>query len=292
MIPQSFDYHTPSTIQDALSLISEYGSDAKLLGGGHSLLPIMKLRLATPAHVIDLRSVPDLSGISESKAGITIGGMTTHYSIESSDLIQRRCPMLADCAGAIGDVQVRNRGTIGGSLVHADPAGDWPAAILAAKAEITVTSTEGTRTIKADEFFVDIFTTALKPDEILTEIHIPEPPSPGSGAYVKLKQKASGFAIAGVAVQIALDEQGVCQDAVIGIGGVAGTPYRATEAESLLQGQRLDDGTIEAASATAGNGVTANDDIHASAEYRLAMAGVFCRQALRKAAERADASSA
>ena len=202
MIPSSFEYFAPKTVQEALGLLSKFPDEAKVLAGGHSLLPQMKLRLATPKYIVDIGRISALSSIKEEGAKLLIGALATHHSLESSALLKEKCPLLSETAAAIGDVQVRNRGTIGGSLVHADPAADWPATILALDAELKLVGPAGERVLKAEDFFVEMLTTALKPNELLTEIRIPQLPPRTGGTYLKMHQKASGFAIVGVAVRL------------------------------------------------------------------------------------------
>src|SRR5919202_6317632 len=232
MIPAQFDYVAPATLNEAVGLLSEHADDAKILAGGHSLIPAMKLRLAQPSMLIDIGRIKDLSYITEDGGQIRLGAMTTHYQIESSARLKEICPLLPECAAAIGDVQVRNKGTIGGSVAHADPAADWPAAILALNAEIVAVSAQGERTIKAEDFFVDMLTTSLEPNEILREIRIALPQGCTGQAYLKVAQPASGFAVVGVAVSLTLDDGGRCESASIGITGVASKAYRATGVES------------------------------------------------------------
>ncbi|MDT7603783.1 MAG: aerobic carbon-monoxide dehydrogenase medium subunit [Acidobacteriota bacterium] len=286
MIPAQFDYAAPSTLDEALSLLARRADDAKILAGGHSLLPAMKLRLAQPAMLIDIGRIQDLSYIREDGGQIRIGAMTTHYEIESSTRLKEICPLLPECASHIGDVQVRNKGTIGGSLAHADPAGDFPAAVLALDAEIVATSARGERTIRVADFFVDMLTTALAPDEILREIRVPVLPVRTGQAYEKVPQPASGFAVVGVAVSLTGGANGACQSAAVGITGVAAKAYRASGVEQLLVGKRLDAQTIADAAAHAADGVDANSDLYASAEYRQHLARVHTRRAIEKALSR------
>src|SRR3989440_5707820 len=203
MIPVQFDYIAPATLDEAARLLAEHQDDAKLLAGGHSLIPAMKLRLAQHSLLIDIGRIKDLAYITEEGNQIRIGAMTTHYQVESSERLKEICPLLPECAASIGDVQVRNKGTIGGSLAHADPAADWPAAVLALDAELVATSAQGEHTIKAADFFVDMLTTALAPNEILREIRVPLANVGAGQAYLKLHHPASGFAVVGVAVQLA-----------------------------------------------------------------------------------------
>jgi carbon-monoxide dehydrogenase medium subunit len=275
MYPSSFDYVRANTLDDAIAALAKHGDDAKLLAGGHSLIPAMKLRLARPAVVVDIGRIEGLAGLRDAGDRIAIGAMTTHHDIETSPLLQRRCPLMPLAAAHIGDPQVRNRGTIGGSLAHADPAADWPAAILALEAEMEIAGPRGRRTVAAADFFVDLFETAIRPGEILCEIRVPA--TPASVAYVKTDQKASGFALAGVAVVAA--GGGVR----IGVTGVAARPYRATAAERALDGQPPTARTIELAAGHVADGVEPLADIHASADFRAHLAQVNARRALTAA---------
>ena len=278
MYPANFDYIRPSTVEEAIALLAKHGDDAKVLAGGHSLIPAMKLRLARPKVVVDIGRIKNLNYIRETGRMIAIGAMTTHQEIESSQVLLGRSPLLTETAAHIGDVQVRNKGTIGGSLAHADPAADYPAAILALDAEIDVVGPRGRRTVKAGAFFVDLLQTALAADEILTEIRVPV--TEKTVSYVKTEQKASGFALAGVAVVIGPD--GVR----VGVTGVSAKAYRATAVEKALAGQRTP-AAIAQASTHAADGVDALGDIHASPEFRAHLAQVNTRRALEKALSRA-----
>ncbi len=288
MIPAAFEYHTPKSIEEAIRLLERHGDEAKLLAGGHSLLPAMKLRLAAPRYVIDLGKLRGLDYIREAKGKIAVGAMTTHTAVEMSDVLRAKCPLLPETAAEIGDVQVRNRGTIGGSLAHADPAADYPAAILALDAEIVATSKSGTRTIQAVEFFVDLLTTKLRPGEILTEVRVPVLAGKTGTAYMKLHQPASGFAIVGVGVRLSLGRGNKVEDVRVGITGVALKAYRATAVENALHGNVAEDKLFAEASRGAGNGVEPCADLHASGAYRLAMARVFTARALHRALGRAQ----
>ncbi|HVS80244.1 MAG TPA: xanthine dehydrogenase family protein subunit M [Pyrinomonadaceae bacterium] len=282
MIAAQFDYVRASTLDEALSLLAQ-NEDAKILAGGHSLIPAMKLRLAQPPLLIDIGRIKDLSYIREEDGQIRIGAMTAHYQIESSDLLKKICPLLPECAGHIGDVQVRNKGTIGGSLAHSDPAGDWPAAIIALNADLIATSKSGERTIKADDFFVDLLTTALEPGEILREIRINKPSGRTGQAYVKMHHPASGFAVVGVAANLTMDGAAACQSASIGITGVSSKAYRPIAVESALTDAKLNEQTIANASAHATDGIEANGDLFASADYRRHLAQVFTKRAITAA---------
>jgi len=278
MYPAQFEYFRPTTIDEAVKLLAQHGDDAKLLAGGHSLIPAMKLRLAQPRAVVDLGRIANLSYIREAGGRFAIGAMTTHADIQASSVLRARCPLLPETASHIGDMQVRNKGTIGGSLAHADPAADWPAAILALEAELEIVGPRGTRTVQANRFFVDLLQTAIGQGEILTEIRVPS--TPRSVAYVKTEQKASGFALTGVAAVI---DRNVVR---IGVTGVAAKPYRATAVEQELADGSLTPERIARAAAHAADGVDALSDIHASSEFRAHLAQVNATRALQRALER------
>jgi carbon-monoxide dehydrogenase medium subunit len=280
MIPVAFDYARPRSLDEALGLLAAHGEDAKVLAGGHSLIPAMKLRLAQPKVLIDIGGIGDLRSIHQQDGKIAIGALTTHYEIESSDLLKQSCPLLPEVAGKIGDMQVRNKGTIGGSCVHADPAGDWPAAMLALDAEFEVVGRNGNRTIVAKDFFVGMLTSAIGADEILKVIRVPA--TAKSAAYVKFAQKASGFAIAGVAVIV--DKQR--KEVAVGVTGVAPAAYRAASVEASLRGSDLSSAAIASAAEKAADGVDPLSDIHASAEFRAHLARVQAKRALELAASR------
>lgn len=282
MIPAPFDYVRVDTIDEALSLLSQ-NEDAKILAGGHSLIPAMKLRLAQPSLLVDISRIKDLAYVREEDGQICIGAMTTHYQIESSALLKSICPLLPDCASHIGDMQVRNKGTIGGSVAHADPAGDWPAAIIALNAEMVATSKNGERTIKADDFFVDMLTTALEPGEILREIRIKKTNGRTGHAYVKMPHPASGFAVVGVAANLSFNGGSECKSASIGITGVSAKAYRASAVEDNLIGAKLDLQTITSAASRATEGVDINGDLFASDDYRRHLAQVYTKRAISAA---------
>ena len=288
MIPATFEYHAPKSLEEALRLVERHGDEAKLLAGGHSLLPLMKLRLAAPRYVIDIGHLRGMSYIREENGQIAIGALTTHTEIEDSTLLASACPLLPQTAAQIGDVQVRNRGTIGGSLAHADPGADYPASILALDAEIIAANTSGTRTIPARDFFVDMLTTQLHPGEILTQIRIAPRKQQSGTAYEKLHQPASGFAIVGVAVKVLLGKGGkTVEQAAIGITGLAAKAFRAQAAEGALTGKAISEKVIADASRNAAQGVEPLSDLHASSEYRRDMARVFTRRAITRAIEAA-----
>jgi carbon-monoxide dehydrogenase medium subunit len=287
MIPANFDYIAAKSLDEALSLLAHHKDDAKILAGGHSLLPALKLRLAQPKVLIDIGRIKDLAYIREQGGQIHIGAMTTHFQIETSDLLRHACPLLPETATNLGDLQVRNKGTMGGSLAHADPAADWPAAVLALGAEIVAASPKGERVIKADDFFVELFTTALEPHEVLKEIRIAALKGRLGQCYVKFRHPASGFAVVGVAVSLALDGSGKCQSAGVGVTGVSPKPYRAAAVEAALKGKTLDAKTLADAASHAADGVRTNTDLFATGEYRQHLAQVYTRRALETAASRA-----
>jgi carbon-monoxide dehydrogenase medium subunit len=283
MYPAQFEYHTPGTVREALDLLGRHKDDAKLLAGGHSLLPAMKLRLAQPAHLVDLRKVPGLTGIKEEGGMLVIGAMATHYAVESSPVVKSKCPVLAATAGQIGDPMVRNMGTIGGSLAHADPAADYPAAIIALGAEMVAEGPKGKRTIKADDFFKGLLTTALGPDEILTEVRVPVCGPKVGCAYLKFPHPASRFAVVGVAAVLTVDG-GKVTKAGIGITGAGTKATRAKGVEAGLVGKTLDAATIQAAADKAPDGVDVQADLQGSEEYKRHLLKVFARRAIEAAA--------
>ncbi|MDP6087982.1 MAG: xanthine dehydrogenase family protein subunit M [Nitrospinota bacterium] len=289
MIPASFDYLAPTSLDMVVEALVSLGEDARIIAGGHSLIPMMKLRLARPSVLIDLSKIPELGGMREESDRIAIGALTTHYQVESSELLGEKCPLLSQTASVIGDTQVRNRGTIGGSLAHADPAADLPAAFLALGGELQVTGSEGERKIKAEDFFLDIMTTALKPTEIITAITFPTSPDGMGTSYQKMAQKASGFAIAGVAACISLTKEGVCSEAGVGVTGLGSKPFRARRVEEILRGKRLSPSLIEKASSQVTEGVDPLDDHHASAEFRTHLARLYTARAIGEAVERTGA---
>jgi carbon-monoxide dehydrogenase medium subunit len=287
MFPSEFEYHRAGSVKEALGLIQKYGEDAKLLAGGHSLLPILKMRLAQPQHLVDLTRITELGQISEEGGRIAIGAAVRHSQVHTSSLVRDKLGLLAECAGNIGDVQVRNRGTIGGSLAHADPAADYPAAVLALDGEVRLEGAAGARSVKAGDFFVDLMTTAMRPGEILTAVSF-APLSAGAGfAYLKYRQPASGFAIVGVAVSLTLDKSGRCQGARVGITGLGPKAFRAAAVENALNGKAPEATALAAAAAHAADGVDPLSDIHASADFRAELARVYTRRAIESAAGRA-----
>ena len=286
MVAAKFDYHAPSSVQEALDLLNS-SDDAKILAGGHSLIPMMKTGLAAPGTLIDLGKTSGLSYVNESDGGLAIGAMTTYSELASSDAVAASAGVLGEAAASVADTQVRNMGTIGGSLAHADPAGDLPAVAIALDAQFVATSSRGERVISADDFFIDLFTTALAPDEILTEIRVSALGANTGAAYAKMANKASHYAIVGVAAVVSVDDGGNCTSARIGVTGAGASASRATESESRLVGSSLDDAAIFSAAGHAADGIELNEDIHASAEYREHLTKVFALRAIRSAVERA-----
>lgn len=287
MVPKSFEYLSPGSLGEVLSLLRKYKDEAKILAGGHSLIPLMKLRLVSPRYLIDLRRIPNLSYIKEKRGKLLIGAMTTHRQIETSPLIRSKCEILAETAKGIGDPQVRNLGTIGGSIAHADPAGDYLPTLLAAGGQFKAVSIGRQRTFKAEDFFQDLFTTALRQDELLTEIRVPIAPAFSGGAYLKFERKSGDFAVVGVAVQLTLDDSNVCHRVTIALGAVGPTVIRAVEAEQVLRAGPVDDASIHEAAKRASDACEPMSDLRGSAEYKKEMVRVFTQRALVKARERA-----
>jgi carbon-monoxide dehydrogenase medium subunit len=283
MIAQNFEYSAPSSLKEALGLIAD--GSAKVLAGGMSLIPLMKLRLAGPDQVVDIGRIKDLNYIRESGGMLQIGATTTHDQIESSALLRSKCPLLAEAAGHIGDVQVRNMGTIGGSTAHADPAADYPASLQALEAKLKLVSAKGERTVSAADFFVDTFTTALEPGEIIAEIIVPVEDSGTGTSYHKVVQPASGFAIVGIATRVK-KAGGKVAMARVGVTGLANKSYRAVSVEKAVEGTGGAPADIQKASALVAQGVDANSDLYASPDYRAHLARVYTARALAAALSR------
>lgn len=287
MIPSSFDYHAPDTLQDAVALLKEFGSDAKVLSGGQSLLPLLKLRLGFVTHLIDIGKIPNLEYIKEEDGFLKIGGATRESELERSDLIKSRYPIIYDTAIVIADPLVRNRATVGGNLAHGDPANDHPATMLALGAQVVVLGPNGERVIPITEFFTGIFTTALAHDEILIEIQVPIPAARSGGAYLKLERKVGDFATAATAVQLTLSAGGEIEKAGIGLTAAAPTLVDASAAAQSLVGKKPDDEVLDAAAAAAAEATSPSADRRGSVEYKKAMARVLTGRALRIAVQRA-----
>ena len=282
MIAQEFDYTAPRTLDEALELLA---NGAKPLSGGMSLIPMMKLRLAQPDHLVDLGRLKDLNYIREEGGALHVGATTTHYQVESSPLIRGKCPLLAETAGHIGDVQVRNMGTIGGSTAHADPSADYPAALQALEAKVVLKGAKAERTLAIDDFFVDTFTTALEPGEIVRELIVPIDDSGVGASYQKMLQPASGFAIVGVAARVR-KSAGRISMVRVGVTGLSNRAYRARGTEKALEGTAGSVSEIQNAAALVAEGVDANSDLHASADYRRHLAVVYATRALMAAVAR------
>ncbi len=287
MIPPAFEYHVPTSIHEAATLLARHGDNAKLLSGGQSLIPLMKLRLATPRHLVDINRIPGLAYIQEVEGLLKIGALTRESDLEESDLIRTRYPILLDTTRFIADPLVRNLATVCGNLAHGDPANDHPATMLALGAEVVAVGQKGERRIAVTSFFTGPFTTALNADEILTEIRIPIPPPRSGGAYLKLERKVGDFATAAVAVQVTLGADGTCERAGIGLTNVGLTPIKAKKAEAFLQGKRLDAGAIKQAAQLAAEEAQPTSDLRGPAEYKRDLVRVLTARALAKAVERA-----
>ena len=287
MIPAAFEYHAPSSISEATALLAKLGEDAKVLSGGQSLIPLMKLRLAGPRHLVDINGIPDLAYVREADGFLRIGALTRESDLEESDLIRTRYPLLHDTCKVIADPLVRNLATIGGNLAHGDPANDHPATMLALGAEVVAIGPKGERRISITSFFTGPFATALGPDEILVEIRVPMPAARSAGAYVKLERKVGDFATVAVAAQLALAANGTCAQVGIGLTNVGLTPMKATQAEAALKGARPDEATIKRAAQLASDASQPSADLRGSVEYKKDLVRVLTARALRKALERA-----
>ena len=288
MIPPAFEYLRPKTLPEAVAMLQQHGDDAKILSGGQSLIPMMKLRLARPSHLIDITRVNGLSYIKEEGGFLKIGGLTREADLEASDLIRKKYPLLLDTATVIADPQVRNMATVGGNLAHGDPANDHPATMMALHAQVVATGAKGERVIPIDDFFVTLFTTALQHDEILTEIRVPVPPPKSSGAYFKLERKVGDFATAATAVQLTLDDKGAVQQIGIGLTNAGPTPIRAKAAEDALRGKKPDAALISQASQLAMDSADPSADLRGPAEYKKGLIKELTKRALTRALERAS----
>ena len=291
MIPAQFDYHSPGSLEEALALLEQFGDEAKILAGGHSLIPAMRFRLAMPENLVDINGITDLDYIREEGGWLAIGALTRESALEESTLVQNRYPLLADTAADIADPLVRNLATVGGNLAHADPANDHPATMLAYGAEIGVHGPGGARTIPIDEFFTGLFETSMAPNEILTEIRIPEPGAGSGGAYLKFERKVGDYAVSAAAVQLTM-EGDTCTSVRIGLTNVSPTPMRATAAEEVVTGQAISEELIEAAGQAAADQSDPSPDLRGSVEYKRDLTRVMTKRAIRKAAERAKGATA
>jgi carbon-monoxide dehydrogenase medium subunit len=287
MIPAAFEYHAPTSLAEATALLARLGDDAKVLSGGQSLIPLMKLRLASPPHVIDINGIPGLAGIREADGVLRIGALTRESELEESALVRDRYPLLYETSRVIADPIVRNLATVGGNLAHGDPANDHPATMLAFGAEIVAVGPRGDRRIPIASFFTGPFATALGPAEILVEIRVPVPPPRSGGAYVKLERKVGDFATAAVAAQVALSPGGTFEQVGIGLTNVGMTPIKATSAEASLKGKRPDEATIMQAARLAAEASEPAEDLRGSVEYKRDLVRVLTARALRRAVARA-----
>jgi carbon-monoxide dehydrogenase medium subunit len=284
MYPASFEYFAPTTLDEAIGLLGEYGDEGKVLAGGQSLIPLMKLRFASPRAIIDINGLAELERLEEQGGSLHIGALVRHKTCERSELLRGRYGTLGDAAPMISDPIVRNRGSVGGSLAHADPQGDWGSVMLAVGAEIVARGPDGTRTIPIDEFFQGPFTTSLEPNEILTDVHIPDPGARSVGTYLKLERKVGDYATVGVAVHVSFSN-GSVDRAGIALTGVGPTNIRAEAAEQALAGQALDDAAISEAARLAAEGARPRTDVRGTEDYKRNVVRVFTARGLRKAAE-------
>ena len=290
MIPPSFEYLTPSNISDAVALLQKHGDEAKILAGGHSLIPAMRLRLAEPGYLIDISGIGGLDYIQEESGQLRIGAMTCEAALEESEIVQRKFPLLLDTAKMIADPSVRNMATVGGNLAHGDPANDHPATMLALRASVVAEGPNGIREIKIDDFFPDFFTTALSEDEILTEIRIPTPPSASGGAYLKIERKVGDYAAAAVACQLNIDSSGSIENIGLGLTNVGSTPIRASSAEELLNGKKPDENMLAEAGRLAAADSEPMEDLRGSAEYKIALVNELTQRAIKLSIQRAEGS--
>jgi carbon-monoxide dehydrogenase medium subunit len=287
MYPQSFEYFCPDTLEGVIDLLTRYGEDARVLAGGQSLIPLMKLRLASPKYLIDLDKLQDLSGISEQGNEISIGALSRHAEIEESELVQSKLPLLHDAVSVVADVQVRNLGTVAGSLAHADPAGDLAPALMALGARINTVGSSGKATLGMGELLVDAWSTSLDGDQVITEILVPVPPQGSGGAYIKFERRAGDFAVASIGVQLTLDKKGNCGEIVIAMGAVGLTALRAKKAEALLRNSPISDQLLKEAASAASAECDPFSDIRGSVEYKRHLIGVLLRRAVAVALRRA-----
>lgn len=289
MYSAGFKYYSPRTVPEAARLLQEHGDGARILSGGMSLIPMMKMRLVSVTHIVDVAGIEAMKGISESGNDVVIGALTTHHTIEVSDVIRKKAPLMSETASWIGDPQVRNKGTIGGSLSHADPSGDWGAAFIALKGAVIADDGEKERSITSDDLFVDMFETSLKEGEILTKVAVPASSGKGKGfSYMNLERKAGDFATVGVAVQLTIDNSRQCLEVGIGLTSLGSTPLRAVKAENYLKGKKIDEMVIkQAASLSVEDTDPTDDPLRGSAEFKKAMCEVYTTRALKTAFERA-----
>jgi carbon-monoxide dehydrogenase medium subunit len=287
VFPASFDYVRASSLEEAIGLLEQYGDEARPLAGGQSLVPLMKLRLANPSVLVDLNPVPELDYVRTSDGWLELGALARHIQLEEWDQVRSRLPIAYDAASLLGDVQVRNLGTVAGAMAEADPGGDWGPVVLALGGEVVCLGPRGERTIPFEQFFIDYYTTALEPTELIRELRLRLPPAGCGGTYLKLERRVGDFAIVGVAVQLTLDPDGSCKEIGIGLSGVGATPLKATAAEAILRGSKLEDEAVSEAALAIDGAIDPPTDVRAPADYRREMAGVYFRRALAEARKRA-----
>ena len=287
MYPAPFEYHSPQTLAEALALLEQYGDDGKAIAGSQSLVPMMKLRLVSPQHLVDLRKLPGMTGIREAGGMLVVGAMTTHREVENNKLAQSKLAILSEAAANIGDRQVRNMGTIGGSLSHADPSADWPAVTLALDASVQIVGKKGERSLKIDQFILGPLTSVLAPGELIFDVRVPLPAARTGSAYEKCPHPASRFAIVGVAAVLTLDAGGKVQAARVAVTGIGPKAARASQLEKALIGKAPDAATLQAAAAHASDGIELRPDLTGSAAYKAHLASAYALRALTKAAQRA-----
>lgn len=287
MYPAEFEYFAPQTVSEVLELLTRYGEDAKILAGGQSLIPMMKLRIASPRYLIDVNRITSLAGFKQSGDRLVFGALCRHAEIAESPVIRERLPIMTDAANLTADIQVRNRGTLGGSLAHADPSGDWPAALLALDTQVTITGRDRVRTVPLHEFIVDAYSTQLSSDEMLTEVSVSFPRRPCGGAYVKFERRAGDFAVASVGVQLELDAEGRCRDVGVSLGALGSTPLRVWAAGELLQSQTASPELLREAERLVRAQAQPFEDTRGSVDYKRHLAGVLFRRAFTAAWDRA-----
>jgi CO/xanthine dehydrogenase FAD-binding subunit len=287
MKPPRFEYVAPTSVDEALALLAEHGENAKILAGGQSLVPLLNFRLVRPGYLIDLNEIAGLAGIREDDGRLAIGAMTRQRAAETSAIVRERCPLLADALPQIGHVQIRNRGTIGGSLAHADPAAELPAVVAALGGELVVRRAGGQRVLSPEQFFVAYLTTAVEPAELLVEVRLPVAPPRTGTAFVEVSRRHGDFALVGVAASVTLDASGVCTGCALALTGVGPTPVVARDAAATLIGVVPTPAAFDEAGRRAAAGLRPDGDLHASSEYRTHVAGVLTRRALARATERA-----
>jgi aerobic carbon-monoxide dehydrogenase medium subunit len=288
MKPPRFDYVLPRSLEEALAILAQHGDQAKVLAGGQSLVPLLNFRLVRPAYLVDLNDIPGLDGIRVDGGHLAIGAMTRQRAVETSTLVRERSPLLAEAMPQIGHVQIRNRGTIGGSLAHADPAGELPAVVAALEGELVLRSKRGERRLTPQQFFVAYLTTAAEPDELLVEARVPVTPPRTGTAFMEVSRRHGDFALVGVAVTVTVDTGGICTACAIAVTGVGPTPVVARDAERALVGVKPTPDAFENAGRRVSSALEPDSDLHASSDYRKHLAGVLTRRALARAAERVD----